>query len=65
MKVEIYLCAARRKAEMNRRIPIDDNYGLACIDAMEAEIRAEYAARAQVVTPLYNLRNMYVYFDYI
>jgi hypothetical protein len=39
------MCAARRITEKNRSGPLQDDYGFACIDAMEAEIRAEYTAK--------------------
>jgi hypothetical protein len=45
MKVELYMTAARRLVEAARKEPIHDDYGLARIDAMEAEIREEYAAK--------------------
>jgi hypothetical protein len=45
MKVELILTNLRRSNEKRRTEPLDDGYGLDRIDAMEAEIRAEYAAK--------------------
>jgi hypothetical protein len=45
MKVELFLTNQRRSNEMKRTEPLNDGYGLERIDSMEAEIRAEYAAK--------------------
>jgi hypothetical protein len=43
VNMELKVMQGRRRSEMSN--PVDDGYGLARIDAMEAEVRAEYAAR--------------------
>jgi hypothetical protein len=40
---ELLVMAGRRSNEVNLQVPINDDYGLARIDAMVAAIRAEYA----------------------
>jgi hypothetical protein len=46
MDVELFLANNRRIAERGRLTkPLNDEYGLERIDAMETEIRAEYAVK--------------------
>jgi hypothetical protein len=51
MNLELDVMCSRRTTQKCSGNPVDDGYGMARIDAMEAEIRTEYAARAAGVAP--------------
>jgi hypothetical protein len=48
--VELRVMKERRGGEMNLKEPIDDEYGLDRINAMIADIDAEYAAKMRAVS---------------
>jgi hypothetical protein len=43
--VEMQVMKRRLNSEMKMKEPIDDEYGMDCLNAMIADIEAEYAAR--------------------
>jgi hypothetical protein len=48
MKLELQFLASRRKVEKRLVVPVDDDYSFSCIEAMEADVRAEYALKMAV-----------------